>query len=267
MRETAPLLACNPRHDLETTFAVSLDDGRFALGKLGVRPGDGLELMTVPDDCVVRTGRRGLCNETAQPRIIRLAQSAPANIRLGSGPAEDEARRLHRAAERSRQDLVDGNVQPAHRGADAAGLFAAALREIALMRAVVIGWSAGFVRIGFGRCMPEIDRVTAGTQRLQHVSRRVRTGFHSEPADGNRCGKQSSVNGVSEFHGRPPVTDISGGLQVRGLVVPKQAPGRLRLKTLAPPTAESAADLLPAAPDRPNPQSASCLRAPRSGLS
>src|SRR5262245_26967471 len=138
MKETAPFVACNPRHDLETTIAVSLDDGRFALGKFGVRPGDGPELMTMPNDRVVRTGRRHLCNKTAQPRIIRLAQPAPANIRLGPGPAEDEARRLHRAAERSRQNLVDGDVQPAHRGADAAGLFAAALREIALMRAVVV---------------------------------------------------------------------------------------------------------------------------------
>src|ERR1700752_5197032 len=134
MRETAPLLACNPRHDLETTFAVSLDDGRFALGKLGVRPGDGLELMTVPDDCVVRTGRRDLCNETAQPRIIRLAQSAPANIRLGSGPAEDEAGPPQWGDRRAPQGLVDGNFQAAPPGPDCGGLFAAALREIALMR-------------------------------------------------------------------------------------------------------------------------------------
>src|SRR5215468_8835930 len=106
MRQTAPLIACNPRHDLETTFAVSLDDGRLAFGKFGTRSGDGLELMTMPDDCVVRTGRRDLCNESPQPRIIRLAQPAPADIGLGQGPAEDKARRLHRATERSRQHLV-----------------------------------------------------------------------------------------------------------------------------------------------------------------
>src|SRR5262249_39342495 len=148
MRKTAPRAACNRRHDLETTFAVSLDDGRFALGKFGVRPGDGLELMTMPDDCVVRTGRRDLCNESTQPRIIRLAEPAPANIGLRPGPAEDEARRLHRATERSRQHLVDRDFQPAHRSANAAGLFAAALREIALMRAIIVRRSAGFVRIG-----------------------------------------------------------------------------------------------------------------------
>jgi hypothetical protein len=221
----------------------------------------------MPDDRVVRTGRRDLCNESPQARIIRLAQPAPANIRLGPGAAEDEARRLHRATERSRQHLVDRDFQRAHRGADAAGLFAAALREIALMRAILVRRSAGFVRIGFGRCMPEIDRVTAGTQRLQHLGRRVRPGFHSEPADGNRNGEQHGTNGASEFHGRSPVTDISGRLPVHGLVVPKPAPGRRHLKTLAPPTTESAADLLPAVADRPNTQSASCPRAPHPGLS
>ena len=82
MRQTTPFVACNPRHDPETTFAVSLDDGRFALGKFGARPGDGLELMTMPDDCVVRTDRRDLRNQSPQPRIIRLAQPASANIRL-----------------------------------------------------------------------------------------------------------------------------------------------------------------------------------------
>jgi hypothetical protein len=38
MRQTTPFVACNPRHDLETTFAVSLDDGRFALGKSAFAP-------------------------------------------------------------------------------------------------------------------------------------------------------------------------------------------------------------------------------------
>ena len=102
--QTAPFIASYPRHDLETTFAVSFDDRRLAFGEFGVRLGNGLELMTVPDNCVVRTGRWDLCNQAAQPRIIRLAQSAPANIRLGLRSTEDEARRLHRAAERPRQD-------------------------------------------------------------------------------------------------------------------------------------------------------------------
>jgi hypothetical protein len=58
--QTAPFIASYPRHDLETTFAVSFDDRRLAFGEFGVRLGNGLELMTVPDNCVVRTAR-GTC--------------------------------------------------------------------------------------------------------------------------------------------------------------------------------------------------------------
>ena len=165
--------------------------------------------------CVTRTvsfPARASCRRAARvadlraPGVVVLGRDRVEERRVDGRAAEREPRRLERPAVRAREDLADGQPEPAHPLPDRARVGASLRGEVPLRRAVGDddGILVGLREVRGG--VPEDDDEPAGSRLRVRSGRRRRTRRRRGSARARRRGLRRASAGTacgSSFAGRP----------------------------------------------------------------